>query len=212
MLGIVSYPAGNQTSVSRAFRCLGIETIVSADPGPLSACAGLVFPGVGAAGSAMAHLRATGLDGFLRAQVRAGQPLLGICLGCQILLEASEEDDTATLGLVPGVCRRFGPGGHEADGTPIRIPHMGWNSLEPVRDDPLFARVKPGAEFYFVHGYYPDPEPEYVLSRTEYGRRFCSVFGRPGLWAVQFHPEKSGQPGLVMLDNFHRYCQEKKNA
>ena len=212
MLAIVSYPAGNQTSVARAFKRLGIDAVVSADPQALAAAHGLIFPGVGAAGSAMSHLRATGLADLLTNLVGAGKPLLGICLGCQIILDFSQENGAVGLGLLPGQCRRFVSGGLERDGTPLRIPHMGWNSVRMLRPCRLLNNIPQGAEFYFVHSYYPDPAQKYVLAMTEYGREFCSVLGRDGLWAVQFHPEKSGEPGLKILGNFYEYCREAAHA
>ena len=143
----------------------------------------------------------------LREVVAMNKPLLGICLGCQILLERSEENDTTCLGIVPGVCRRFQPEWRDGD-EPIRIPHMGWNTLDVVRPIALFEGVAPESRFYFVHSYYTEPAPELVIATSHYGRDFTAVYGRPGLWAVQFHPEKSGRPGLRLLTNFYRYCQE----
>ncbi|MDR1044065.1 MAG: imidazole glycerol phosphate synthase subunit HisH [Candidatus Adiutrix sp.] len=207
MIAIIDYQAGNQTSVQRAFAHLGIETEISADPARLAAADGLVFPGVGAAGQAMALLTRTGLDKAVRELARS-RPFLGICLGCQIMLEDSQEDGgVKTLGLIPGHNLRFDPTMREEDGRPIRIPHMGWNRIRPVRDSPLFDGLGGERQFYFVHSYYPRPDPAYVLGRTDYGLSFASVFGRDGLWAVQFHPEKSGEPGLRILSNFYRYCR-----
>jgi glutamine amidotransferase len=208
MLAILDYKAGNQTSVQRALDRLGIPCRITADPAIIADASGLIFPGVGAAGQAMRHLRATGLDVVLTEQVAAAKPLLGICLGCQILLDYSPENDTATLGLVPGQCAMFGPELTEEDGNPIRIPHMGWNRVRLEQPCELFDGVPPEAEFYFVHSYYPAPAPEYVIGVTEYGLPFCSVHGRKGLWATQFHPEKSGRPGLALLRNFAAYCRE----
>ena len=143
----------------------------------------------------------------------AGKPLLGICLGCQILLEHSEEDGgTAGLGLVPGVCRPFDPALREEDGRPVRIPHMGWNSLEAVAPCALLEGIEPMAEYYFVHSSYVEPDPSLVLATTTYGRTFCSLYGREGLWAAQFHPEKSGRPGLNLLRNYYKYCQNSREA
>jgi glutamine amidotransferase len=209
MLAVIDYQAGNQTSVLRALTFLGLEAFITADPARLSEADGLIFPGVGAAGQAMGQLAATGL-GRAIAELAERRPFLGICLGCQIMLEDSEEDGgTRTLGLVPGHCRRF-DAALEDGGRPIRIPHMGWNTVVPCRDSPLLAGLRAADQFYFVHSYYPQPGPEYVLALTEYGAPFASVFGRDGLWAVQFHPEKSGPPGLRLLKNFHDYCLRVK--
>ncbi|GFK94288.1 Imidazole glycerol phosphate synthase subunit HisH [Fundidesulfovibrio magnetotacticus] len=212
MLAILDYKAGNQTSVRRALDYLGIPCAITADPETLLSATGVIFPGVGAAGQAMDHLTSTGLDLVLKRIVDAGRPMLGICVGCQILLDYSAENDTKALGIVPGECALFNPGLTEEDGQPIRVPHMGWNKVSLAKPCELFAGVDPDAEFYFVHSYYPAPGPEYVIGRTFYGMEFCSVHGRPGLWAVQFHPEKSGRPGLALLSNFAAYCREKSNA
>lgn len=206
MLAIVDYRAGNQTSVRRALEHLGIPCTVTADAAVLRRADGIIFPGVGAAGQAMRALRSAGLDACLRDAVQRGQPLLGICLGCQILLERSEENDTPTLGLVPGVSRRFPDGMREEDGTPAPVPHMGWNCLRRQRPCPLLDGVDPEAEFYFVHSYYVAPRPDWVLATSVYGREFCALYGRDGLWAAQFHPEKSGRPGLTLLRNFAAWC------
>lgn len=211
MLAILDYKAGNQTSVRRALQSLDIPAGITADPAVLARAEGVIFPGVGAAGQAMRQLRHTGLDAVLRALVADGKPLLGICLGCQILLDRSEENDTATLGVLPGVCRRFRPEWTD-DGRPICIPHMGWNSLEARRPCPLLEGIAPGSQFYFVHSYYPEPRPDLVMAETSYGAAFASLYGHPGLWAAQFHPEKSGEPGLRLLANFYAWCREARHA
>ena len=208
MLAIVDYGAGNLTSVRRALEHCGIPSVVTASPGELLGAEGVIFPGVGAAGQAMQALKEGGLEAPLRDIVAAGRPFLGNCLGCQILLEKSEEGGVETLGLAPGACRRFPPDMREEDGTPAPVPHMGWNRLEIVSPSRLLAGIGPEAEFYFVHSYYVDTEPGLVIARTRYGREFCSVYGRDGFWAVQFHPEKSGRPGLTLLENFYAYCRE----
>ena len=219
MLAILDYKAGNQTSVRRALEHLGIPCVITADPAVVERAEGVIFPGVGAAGQAMGQLTsATGgmgtptLAETLARSIERGQPLLGICLGCQILLERSDENDTRTLGLIPGLCRRFDAALCEEDGTRIRIPHMGWNGLHSRKETPLLRDVPDDAEFYFVHSYYVEPQPELVLATTVYGREFCSIYGRDGLWAVQFHLEKSGRPGLQLLANFYDYCKGARHA
>ncbi|MBQ9407704.1 MAG: imidazole glycerol phosphate synthase subunit HisH [Desulfovibrio sp.] len=209
MLAILDYGAGNQTSVRRALDHLHIPCTVTADPAELHHAWGIIFPGVGAAGQAMRTLCARGLDKSLRTAVGRGQPLLGICLGCQILLEYSEENATPTLGLLAGKSRRFAEHLHQEDGSAAPVPHMGWNSLRVIRDCPLLQGVDSAAEFYFVHSYYAQPAAELVIATTVYGHEFCSVYGRDGLWAAQFHPEKSGRPGLTILANFYRYCEAR---
>lgn len=208
MLAILDYKAGNQTSVRRALDFLEIPNIITADPATIAKASGLIFPGVGAAGQAMDELTTSGLDHVIKDQVQSDKPLLGICVGCQILLEFSQENDTKALGIIPGECVLFNPAWEDVDGAPIRVPHMGWNSVELQKPCELMEGIEPTSDFYFVHSYYPNPKPEYVIGTTTYGRSFCSIHGAPGLWAVQFHPEKSGRPGLKLLSNFYRYCQE----
>ena len=211
MLAILDYEAGNQTSVSRALSSLGIENAVTADAATLLEAEGVIFPGVGAAAQAMNHLASRGLDTVLREITAKRVPLLGICLGCQIMLEHSEEGDTRTLGLFPGTTKRFAEDLRDGDER-IRIPHMGWNSAPRKRESRLFADIPQDAEFYFVHSYYVKPAPELVLATTDYGLEFCSAIGRDGLWAVQFHAEKSGHHGLKLLRNFYDYCREASHA
>ncbi|MBN2141306.1 MAG: imidazole glycerol phosphate synthase subunit HisH [Desulfovibrionaceae bacterium] len=212
MLAIFDYHAGNQTSVRRALDHLGIESRITSDPELLDRAEGIIFPGVGAAGQAMEELTSCGLDEVLKALIWQEKPLLGICVGCQILLDYSQENNTKALSIIPGECRLFNPSWTDEDNRPIRVPHMGWNSVQLKRDCVLFQGLEPGSEFYFVHSYYPAPPEEFVIGTTTYGRPFCSVHGRPGLWAVQFHPEKSGAPGLRILSNFHAYCREASDA
>ncbi len=207
MIAILDYGAGNQTSVSRALDVIGVPNVITADQAVIGKANGLIFPGVGASGQAMGQLSATGLDQTLHAWVDSGRPLLGVCLGCQILLEASEENATRTLGLLPGNTRRFRDDLLEEDGSPARIPHMGWNRVRRKRESLLFNGIADDAEFYFVHSYYVEPASELVIATSYYGGEFCSVYGRDGLWAVQFHVEKSGRPGLKMLENFYAYCR-----
>ena len=212
MLAILDYEAGNQTSVRRALDFLGVPCAITAEPEVLLQAQGVIFPGVGAAGQAMAELRGKGLDAVLGELIGSGRPLLGICVGCQILLDYSAENDTATLGVLRGECQRFDPAWKDEDGRNLIIPHMGWNGLRRKMECVLLDNVPDEAEFYFVHSYFPVPTPELVLATTFYGREFASLFGRPGLWATQFHPEKSGRPGLTLLANFYRYCQEAGHA
>lgn len=197
-IGVVDYDAGNLTSVETALRALGADFVLSPDPDTLTLCDRLVFPGVGDAGSAMAVLRERGLDQMLRDFSGSGKLILGICLGAQIVLDRSEESDTACLGLIPGRAVRF------PSDAGVKIPHMGWNTVEPVQPHPLFEQCGGDASFYFVHSYYPEPEyGQSVLSRTHYaGFDFASAIQRENIWAVQFHPEKSGKSGLAMLQSF----------
>ena len=203
MIAIVDYRAGNLTSVRLAFETIGAEAAPTSDPAAIRAAERIVFPGVGAAGSAMANLGALGLAPVLRERVAAGVPFLGICLGTQILFDRSEEDGgTACLGLLRGEARRFVPR-TRAD----KIPEMGWNQARFERPHPLLEGIPDGADFYFVHSYYPAPaDPADAVCTTEYaGTRFASMVGRGNLAATQFHPEKSGRAGLRLLENFARW-------
>jgi imidazole glycerol-phosphate synthase subunit HisH len=208
MIAIVDYRAGNITSVQRALQHLGEPCEVTHDPGALRAASHIIFPGVGAAGEAMANLRAGRLDEVIGEEVRAGKPVLGICLGTQVIFGYSEENDTACLGIVPGKVRRF-PADLQDKGRLLKIPHMGWNRVDFRGDHPVFKGLPEGAEFYFVHSYYPAPDDErWGIGWTDYGIRFCAAIARGNLVAVQFHPEKSGTPGLKILANFCRWRGE----
>jgi glutamine amidotransferase len=205
MIGIVDYRAGNLTSVARALEHLKEKCIVTHDPKVLDDASHIIFPGVGAAGAAMANLRESGLDKQLHKWVQGGKPVLGICLGTQVIFDTSEEDDCPCLGIVPGKVRRF-PADLAEDGKQLKIPHMGWNRVAFQGRHPVFAGLSEDAEFYFVHSYYPAPADEgWALGWTTYGIRFCSAVARRSLVAVQFHPEKSGRPGLTILENFCRW-------
>jgi len=206
MIGIVDYKAGNLTSVARALHYLGVPCEVTDDPEMLDACDRIIFPGVGAAGEAMINLRNKGMDRRLREWVASGKPTLGICLGTQVIFDRSEENDAACLGIVPGSVRRFPENMKDQEGRFLKIPHMGWNQVAFSRPHPVFTGLPAEAEFYFVHSYYPNPtDSGYALAWTDYGLRFCAVIARRNLVAVQFHPEKSGIPGLQILANFCRW-------
>jgi len=194
---VIDYQAGNITSVVRSLRALGVESTVTEGPEAVLQARRIIFPGVGAAGEAMATLRARGLDQALREAFARGTPILGICLGAQIILEHSEENDTPCLGLIPGCTRALPrqPG--------LKIPHMGWNRVDFRRPHPVFMSLPPTAEYYFVHSYYPDPaDAGRVMGVTEHGVMFPSALGWRNLAATQFHPEKSGRFGLKILENF----------
>ena len=205
MVGIIDYRAGNLTSVARALSYLKEPCFITDDSGRLDRASHIIFPGVGAAASAMTNLREKGLDENLRKWVQTGKPVLGICLGSQVIFDKSEEGDTPCLGIIPGTVRRFPPGLREA-GQRLKIPHMGWNSVAFRKNHPVFAGISKQAELYFVHSFYADPSDEAsVAGWTHYGMNFCSALARGSLVAVQFHPEKSGRPGLALLGNFCRW-------
>jgi len=208
MIGIIDYQAGNLTSVERALRYLGEPCRVSDDPEVLEQASHIIFPGVGAAGEAMANLRQTHLDRWIPEWVDKGKPILGICLGTQVIFEYSEENDAQCLGIIPGAVRRF-PKDLQEDCAPLKIPHMGWNRVAFQNDHPVFRDISNEAQFYFVHSYYPAPaDDSLVIGWTDYGQLFCSAVARRNLVAVQFHPEKSGKPGLRILANFCRWGGE----
>jgi len=194
---IIDYQAGNLTSVVRSLKALGVEGTVTQDPAVVAQATRVIFPGVGAAGKAMATLRELGLDQALRRSFQRGIPILGICLGAQIILEHSEENDTACLGLLPGRTQVLprSPG--------LKIPHMGWNRVRFLRPHRVFTGLPEGAEYYFVHSYYPAPaETSMVVGVTDHGLEFPCAIAWRNLVATQFHPEKSGRFGLQILENF----------
>jgi glutamine amidotransferase len=196
-LVVVDYRAGNLRSVETALKALGAAFTVSGDPKTVRAADRLIVPGVGEARSAMEELSDSGLEEAVLEHWRRGKPLLGICLGCQIIFEKSEERTTVCLAMLPGEVRRFRPRGR------LKVPHMGWNQILLKRRHPVLAGIADGAYFYFLHSYYPVPrDAEAVVAECEYGHRFAAVVARDNLIACQFHPEKSGPSGLRMLENF----------
>ena len=196
-LAVVDYGAGNLKSVQNALTRLGADFFVTSDPHELSRASGIVFPGVGEAASAMAELRRTGLDDGIREFFHSGRKMLGICIGCQIVLERSEESSAECLGILGGTVRRFEP----KQGW--KIPHMGWNQAEFEGDHPVIKGYPGGRSFYFVHSYYPEPtRKEDVCGWTNYITRFPSAIARDNFIAFQFHLEKSGEAGLELLGRF----------
>lgn len=197
MIAVVDYDAGNLRSVETALRHLGASFVITAEPARLRSADRVIVPGVGDAAAAMRRLDEAGLSDALREQAAAGVPLLGICLGSQIVLDQSAENDASCLGLIAGETVAF-------DDRPGRkVPHMGWNTIRIDAGHPLFAGIPAGTSFYFVHSYYPRPrDTADCLALCEYGEQFCAVVGHGNVIATQFHPEKSGEPGLTMLGNF----------
>jgi imidazole glycerol-phosphate synthase subunit HisH len=205
VIAILDYRAGNLTSVERALHFLGFSCEITDSHERIRAADRVIFPGVGAAGKSMQDLKELGLDSVLSERLAAGVPILGICVGLQVLLDYSEENDTRCLGILPGRVRLFPRELRNENGDLLKIPHMGWNEVVFTREHPVFHNVPRGSEFYFVHSYYPDPsESEGVVGTTDYGITFTSAVTCGNLVAVQFHPEKSGPPGLQILRNF---CQ-----
>ncbi|HHT01424.1 MAG TPA: imidazole glycerol phosphate synthase subunit HisH [Firmicutes bacterium] len=192
MITIVDYGAGNLNSVQKALQYLGLPNQVSADVAEVASARALILPGVGAFGAAARSL--AGLRKVVRSAVASGRPFLGICLGLQLLLASSQEDDQAAgLGIIPGQVIRFAPG--------LKVPHMGWNTVTYGQESRLFAGIPSGTYFYFVHSYYALPAAE-TIGRTQYGVEFASAISFGNCHAVQFHPEKSGRAGLQLLRNF----------
>ena len=211
MITMIDYGASNIRSAQKAFEYIGAEVELTADPEAVRKASKLVLPGVGAFGSGMDGLRQRRLPDAIRESVARGIPFLGICVGMQLMFdESSEMGVHQGLGLLPGKVKRF-PAPNEQlpiNHSPftihhLKIPHMGWNQLEPAWEHPLLAGVQPGDYTYFVHSYYCDPdEATAVLARTDYAFPFASVVAKDNIFGLQFHPEKSQRVGLRILQNF----------
>ncbi|MBO8164360.1 MAG: imidazole glycerol phosphate synthase subunit HisH [Brevibacillus sp.] len=202
MLGIIDYGMGNLYSLRKALERLEVRCQIVSDADRLADCHGLILPGVGAFGDAMKNIRQAGLDQALKEYTENGGPLLGICLGMQLLFDHSEEHGSHQgLGLLPGNVIRFS--------GDYKIPHMGWNQLLLKTDDhPLLNGVKNGDYVYFVHSYHVKPaNPANLLAVTDYHQEVTAVVGGGQVFGTQFHPEKSGQAGMRMLANFVRLCE-----
>ncbi len=198
MITIVDYEAGNLTSVRRALDHLGVPAKITADPTEIINAEKIIFPGVGHAESAMKSLKARGIDKALHEAFKKGTPIMGICLGTQIILAHSEEGDVETLDLIPGECRKF-----DLEDKTLAVPHMGWNAITVNKEHFILKDLKADDELYFVHSYYTDPsDKEMVLASCEYEINFACALGYKNLVATQFHPEKSGPVGLQIFKNF----------
>ncbi|MGM0462173.1 MAG: imidazole glycerol phosphate synthase subunit HisH [Fibrobacterota bacterium] len=201
MIAIIDYKAGNLTSVKRAFDKIGVESRILSDTQAIENADHIVFPGVGHAKTAMENLKKNNLDKALIRAWQKGTPLLGICLGTQIILQHSEEGPVETLGLLEGRCKKF-----SLQNPELSIPHMGWNSIDITQNHPLLAGIDSGAEFYFVHSYYPAVyDDTTIIATTEYEIILPCALGQKNLFATQFHPEKSGPAGLQILKNFSQW-------
>ena len=199
LIAIADYGMGNRRSVEKALEHVGARTQITRDPELLRSADGVILPGVGAFPEAMRHVTRLGLDGPLAERARDGAPLLGLCLGMQLLFERSSEHEGAEgLGLLPGEVTRL---------QAPKLPHIGWNLVAFERDCVLTAGLGDAAAFYHVHSFACRPsEPGDVVGRGEYGERFVSVVERGGVYGAQFHPEKSSRDGLALLANFARVC------
>lgn len=196
MIGIVDCGTSNLRSVENVFTFLGSESTITGDPALLDRCDRLVLPGVGTFAHAMTNLKSSGLDQAIREFSASGRPVLGICLGMQLLADlGTEPSETSGLGLIPGKIVKL-----EAD---VRLPHVGWNTVNKTQEHPLLKGVKAGVDFYFVHSYYFQAADEsHVLAQADYGFPFPCIVARDNVIGTQFHPEKSQKHGLKLLKNF----------
>ena len=199
-IAVLDYGMGNLRSVEKALERVGASPTITSDHATAREARGLILPGVGAFPAAITRVRDLGLDELVEERLRAGVPVLGICLGLQLLFESSpEHGGAAGLGLLEGEVRELRTGG-------LKLPHIGWSALRWERSSRLGEGIEDRTPFYFVHSFAPEPLPEDVLGTTEHGERFACAVERGTLFGVQFHPEKSSEAGLRLLANFDRIC------
>jgi glutamine amidotransferase len=193
---VIDYGAGNLGSVTNALARLGYDYFITGNAADLEVARAVILPGVGAAGDTVDKLEASGLAAAIAARIKADLPLFAICVGLQVMLGSTEENGLhRCLGIIPGKVRRLPAG--------LKVPHMGWNQVNRKLEHSIFTGIPDGANFYFVHSYYADPEDKSVIAATtDYGIIFCSMIIKGNLIATQFHPEKSGEIGLRMYTNF----------
>lgn len=196
MIAIIDYDAGNIKSVEKAVKRYGQDVVLTRDAEVLRAADKVILPGVGAFGDAMDKLKKYGLDTVIREVISSGKPFLGICLGLQLLFEESEETPGVKgLGVLKGKIVRIPE-------TGLKVPHIGWNSLKFEKETPLFNGLSDGAYVYFVHSYYLKTEEDIVIASTEYATHIHAAVAKDNVFACQFHPEKSSEVGLRILENF----------
>lgn len=199
-IAILDYGMGNLRSVEKAFQKVGANAVITADETEIASADGLVLPGVGAFPRAMERIRELGLDRMLHDAVGAEKPVLGICLGLQLLFQSSiEQGGSEGLGLLEGDVVQVPAGGR-------KVPHIGWAEVTWEKPDELTNGLRPGEPFYFVHSFVVRPTESELLGTASYGSRFACVAGKGKIWGVQFHPEKSSSAGLRMLTNFREIC------
>ncbi|MDQ1326203.1 MAG: imidazole glycerol-phosphate synthase subunit HisH [Campylobacterota bacterium] len=200
VIGIVDYKMGNLASVINAFAKVGAAVILESDPDKLEQYDKLILPGVGAFGDAMEHLKSNGMDEAVKRFAQSGKPLLGICLGMQLLFESSEEFGSHEgLGLIPGKVVAFNECRFD---HPHKVPHMGWNELFKQKETPLFQGLPDAFYLYFVHSYHVQCEDSYAIGKTHYGYTFVSAVQKDNIYGIQPHPEKSHENGLKIIENF----------
>jgi imidazole glycerol-phosphate synthase subunit HisH len=209
MIGIIDYGMGNLFSVSKALERQGARYFLSGDRAELAEADALILPGVGSFRDAMFLLKSEGLADMLHGYAASGKPLLGICLGMQLLFEESAENGpTEGLGILPGRVERFT--GLAADGTPYKVPHMGWNRLSFKKESPILTGLEEG-HVYFVHSYFVKADnPEYLIAQASYNEEVSAVVGKGNVYGMQFHPEKSGPLGIQLLQNFLKLAQAQE--
>ncbi|GLV56269.1 imidazole glycerol phosphate synthase subunit HisH [Dictyobacter sp. S3.2.2.5] len=202
MIAIIDYGAGNIHSIEKALEHVGAQVQVTDDSQVVAQSQAVVLPGVGSGGAAMARMSSRGLDRAIREATFQGKPFLGICLGMQLLADHHEEGEVEGLRLFRGSVRRIPHG--------PKIPHMGWNQIQTLQPDlPIFAGLPADAYFYFAHSYYVEPQDQTgVAAVTDYGSPYCSVIVTDQVWGTQFHPEKSGDVGLQLLNNFVKWVKQ----
>lgn len=196
-IAIIKYNAGNIQSVKYAFERLGVDVEITDDPETIKAADKVVFPGVGEAKSAMQYLKDNGMVDLI---MGLKQPVLGICIGMQLMCEHSEENDTDCMGIFPVNVKMF-PRGKEFKGEALKIPHMGWNNMA-FTDFPLFQNLGENPYIYYVHSFYADIDDDYTVATTEYASKYSAALHKDNFYALQFHPEKSGAVGQKILKNF----------
>ncbi len=201
MIVIIDYGIGNLRSVEKAFQSLGFPAAITKDKTEIRQANGVVLPGVGAFDAGILEMRRTNLESAILEEIALKKPFLGICLGMQLLFPSSEEGKERGLNLFKGSCKRFPK-------SDLAVPHMGWNRLLIKRPSPILEGLSDGTMMYFAHSYYPAPKDETIVSsETDYGITFASSIAKDNVFAVQFHPEKSGEAGLRVLKNFGGLCK-----